>query len=653
MSNMTEYITVKNVKNEQWTVKQLLSKLDKEKLKKPKSQRKKKWTIHPKNDKTPNIFAYIKFLYDNRNSVQSITFGEVRNSYGINYSNIDGNNRINAIKYFMDKPFEVFTHYLDNLFEIFDNINNNTEDNTEDMNKNIYEIKKIFKSLSYKDFIEIKTPAKFFRDISRNDLWFKIMENRNNENDTEQKIEEEIEIIQKKLKINEDESFDSNVKINITIFEGYTIEELSKMQEDINKYDNTLTYTEILACRLFNIIDFTINDKHLETDLKKSIEQYYKDISNDEVLDCYVFDKDKEQINAFDFLVGFQIDYSEKYNFINKDDVQGMLLFFKLWKSLYNSFDYTFTTENINDFIEKIKYCCNIIKYTISKIFSDNINEKLFNKSCQYKLNTLKKNNIFMLFCSIIGFKNKNIEEKEIIRNLEKSLLYHFIINDIKDKNKKEEFKYYDSITYKMGGVAIDNHCKNLLSNPEKIINKELHNKFIELLNYLLEEIHIPHKRELDIHNKTELDTGTNKRKYKRDKRRKLRFVDKTLMFYFFKNKMPINMLSEEYSIEHIAPNSSNWNGKLDKDRTGNLIPIISSINIKRGNKHINTYDKTEEGLNFRKYMEEIIPDDTTYDEIIRYDNKKPFIKNNEKYNKMCKKNEEIYKNNLIECLFE
>ena len=74
---------------------------------------------------------------------------------------------------------------------------------------------------------------------------------------------------------------------------------------------------------------------------------------------------------------------------------------------LYQSFIDTFTTENINEFIEKINYSCEILQKTISNIFTDTINSKLFNTSCQDKLKTLKKNNSFMLISSIIGFKKK------------------------------------------------------------------------------------------------------------------------------------------------------------------------------------------------------------------------------------------------------
>ena len=114
---------------------------------------------------------------------------------------------------------------------------------------------------------------------------------------------------------------------------------------------------------------------------------------------------------------------------------------------------------------------------------------------------------------------------------------------------------------------------------------------------------------------------------------------------------MPTNMLDNEFSIEHIIPNSSEWEGELDKDRTGNLMPLISSINCQRKNKHIDSYRKTESGLAFCNFIRDIIPSDNTYDDIINFD-KNPIIKNNEKYNNMCEKNEKIYKLYFIKCLF-
>ena len=615
-------MTDKRIKNEQWSVKQLISKINNKEIIKPKFQRKKKWDIKPKKNKnsSPNDYAYIKFLYDTENSVHAITFGQESDSKRIYYSNIDGNNRINAIKNFMDKPFKIFGDYLDDLFKIFDDINS----------ENILKIKDIFNSLSYKQIIKMRTPAKFFREENKYSLFEEIR-------DKEASIEQEVEKIQKKLMINESDNFGETVKINVNLFEGYNTDELCKTFEDINTYNSKLTETELLACRLHNICDFIINNKPFETELNDCIKQYYKDKSNQEVLDCYEFNE--ENINAHDFIIGFQNLCNKKYNFIGEIGKDGLSLFFKLWKTLHNSFIDTFTTENVNDFIEKINYSCEILQETISNIFTDKISSKLFNNSCKQKLETLKKNNLFMLISSIIGFKKKQTQKSIIIKHLEKCLIYHFFVSDVKEKDSREDFKNYDPITYRAGGGFIENAIKNLLLKPENISSKLDKIQFNKLLEVLINEMNTPYERKLE--------NGKNKN----DKRRKIKFFEKTLMFYYYKGKIPTNMLDNEFSIEHIAPNSSEWEYELDKDRTGNLIPIISKMNSQRGNKHIKIYKKTKEGKEFCTFIKEIIPTDIIYNSIIIHD-KKSKIVSNEKYDKMCEKNEKIYRENFIECLF-
>ena len=219
-------MTTKIIKNEQWSVKQLMQKISNKEIRKPKYQRKKKWDTLPKKKKnsSPNVKAYIEFLYETENSVHAITFGQKSYSNSLVYSNIDGNNRINAIKHFMDRPFDIFSEYLKDLFKIFDAINS----------ENILEIKKTFESLSYDQIIKMKTPSKFFRNVDKRKLFEEIRSEEDN-------IEEEVEKIQKQLMINGKDYFDETVKINVNLFEGYNTDELCKTFEDINKYNSKLT----------------------------------------------------------------------------------------------------------------------------------------------------------------------------------------------------------------------------------------------------------------------------------------------------------------------------------------------------------------------------------------------------------------------------
>lgn len=617
---------MKRIKNEQWSVKELISKIHNEDISKPQFQRKRKWDIQPKNENIPNVKAYIQFLYNNENSVHAITFGQVTTERKICFSNIDGNNRINAIKLFIDKPFEIFKEYLKDLFYLINGLFLSNDD------KKILE--KIFCELSYNEIINFKYNY-YFNNKGYDDLYLRIKGYR----DEFEKIIEELQI---KLKIKGLDNFDSIVKINVNLFEGYTTDELCKIFVDINKYNSKLTETELLGSQLFNECNFDITDNIFKTELKKYIKEYYKIKADGEALTCYNYDDTEHHINAHEFIVGFQNLCNNKYPKVIdiNDETDGLSLFYKLWRMIYGSYNNTFTTENVNDFIDKIMYSCNIFNETIESIFTDKINNKLFNKSCKDIIKTLRKNNLFVIISSIIGFKNKDTAISIIKNNLEKSLLYHFMVRDLKSTDDKDEFKTSDSLTYTAGGSFIDNKAKQLLSNPENISNKLTEKSYIELLNKLFSEVNNPHERKLE--------NGNNKN----DKRRDLKNFEKILMFYYYKERMPCNLLNNEFSIEHICPNSSEWEGILDKDRTGNLIPIISTINSSRGNKHINEYLKTPEGKQFCEFIKDIIPKTNIYDKIITH-KKKPSIINNDLYNHMCNVNEETYKQNFIDCIFK
>jgi len=207
------------------------------------------------------------------------------------------------------------------------------------------------------------------------------------------------------------------------------------------------------------------------------------------------------------------------------------------------------------------------------------------------------------------------------------------MIRDLSLKHK-EEFRKYDFISYKVGGNFVENLIKNTLVNPSNISNLITKEIFDNLLNALFFETNNPYE-------------------YKSKKRRALKFFEKTIMFYYYKEKVSTNMLEKEFSIEHIIPNSCVWNDELDKDRTGNLIPILTNMNCSRQNSHIKKYKKSIDGNEFCAFIKDIIPTDDTYDSIVSYKDRCPNIINNELYNNLCTKNENCYKNNFLHCLFD
>ncbi len=614
----------RRVKNEQWYIKDLIQKIERKDIHKPKFQRKKKWDIQPKRENIPSEQKYIEFLGKTYHSADPISCGISNYEGRIIYKNIDGNNRLNTIAHFMKSPFEIFPCYLDDLYKILGECNL-----SEPVEKEIYDV---FESITYQDLLSIKWTSEYFEFVGKTELYDKYLNSRNRD------IEKEIGKIQKKLMINNRDRYDTDVIITMNIFEGYGMGELNDIYNDINKYKGNFSELESLSSLLFEINDFTIKDDEILAAIKNKIKQYYKEKSEEEVLECFDYNG-CDEMNAYDFIVGFQNYCNSKFNFIEKVQNGGLTLFFKIYKLVYNGIDTeTFTTPNVNDFIEKINYSCDLLNEIKDQVFTDKLNDKLFANSCKDKLGTLKTNNYYLLICSLIGFYNKKEKKENIINSFEKCILYHFFISDVVDKEKRDYFKQKDAITYKAGGGVIDSDTRTYLKNPSKLskMNKEL---FIELIEYLYKENNKPHERYLP--------TG----KYKNEKRRPRKFYEKTLMFYYYKKKMPVEMLENEFSIEHIFPNSSIWEDKLDIDRFGNVIPIINSINTKRGNRHISKYQEIDTD-GFIKFIDDIIPKHKIYNKIISHNEKKPKITSNKVYNLLCERNEKIYLDNFIKCIF-
>ena len=615
----------KSIKSEQWFVRELNSKINNGDISKPKYQRKRKWdTIHIKDNKA-NEQDYIKFLYDTQHSVHAITFGQLNNNNKISFSNIDGNNRINAIKHFIDTPFDIFPEHLNELFNLFDTMKKSVDSNI------ISQIKNIFSTISYNDVIKIKTPQRYFKKINQEELYSNVLS-------INLQIDEAVEQIQNNLKINGVLEFDTNVKITVNLFHGYNTDELCKIFEDINKFNSALTEIELLACRLFNETTFSINCPRFKSRLLNKLTEIYTSRSKEEALQCFIYDEASNTMNAYDFIISFQGILSDQYEFIEKNSTVLSLLF-KIYKGIYTLHD-SFTSENINEFIDKLTYSCEVLHKIINTIFTETINVNLFTGKCQAKLKTLKTNHIYMLISCIIGYYDQNIDIKIIINSIEKCLLYHFMVADIVNMDIREELQAFDTIGYKAGGQYIDNIVHKLLVHPSEISNKITRGQFSKLINHLYVENSTVYERFLD----------NEHTKHKNDKRRSLKFYEKSLMFYYYKQKIPTNMLDNKFSIEHICPNSSTWNGELNKDRPGNLIPIINSMNCSRNNKHISSYINVD-NQGFCQYIKDIIPDNTCYDLIINHD-KKPHIINNDKYNEMCSYNENIYLDNFLKCLY-
>lgn len=626
---------VKNIKNEQWPVSYIYNKIENGEIIKDKYQRPTKWLLlkDPRDTKKPSIQEYISFLYVTQNSVHAITFGK-KNSQ---IANIDGNNRLNAIMFYLKNPFEVYPEH----FEILKKFIQDTFTNLP--NEVIEEVLTIFKSLSYNEIMDFKYQT-FFNKKGKKDLYEKYLKMYRDEWDTFFDGNEDNTFgFQSIFKIYNTINF-NDVKININLFEGYTDEELNDIYVRVNTHNSSFTDIELLAGRLCNITNFTIHNNIIKNQIDNVLTEFYKKRSENEVLQCYQY-SDNSTMNAYDFIVGLQIYSHNECIMIEDVDNIGLSLFFKIWKVLYKSINNdSFITNNVNDFIEKIKKSTQILKEVHNNLFPHQLCDKLF-KNNSKKETGLARNNLYIIILSIVGMLNNNNHKSIIVKSIEKCILYHFLVQDITNKDDKEKYTRYDSISYKAGGAFIDNEAENMYKSPSNISSNIQENIFDEVLTILLNQ---------SIKNIDNITLTTNNTR-KEIKRRGRSYHEIVLLINYFRHKMPTKYLNYTFWIEHIIPFSSSWSEQIDIDRLGNIIPIIDELNKKRGNRHIKSYLNIEKDLNieFIKYLDDIIPNDNIYDNIIDHsDKKKPKIINNDNFNTLCIQNENKLKKEVITYLF-
>lgn len=614
-----------SIENTSWTVGELITKIGD--ITKPKFQRKKKWLVVPNAKKNkPNSKDYILFLFRTKNTVDPISFGEEIKNGNKMYINVDGNNRINSIMHFIQKPFDIFPEYLADLISYIGNLPDMSISSAIILND-------FFRSLDYKTISLYKRLKHLYSDnVPVRDIFDKMSA------ENYGKIDECIEQIQQKLLLPTGDSFEKGVKLNINLFLNASFDELCKIFEDINKHNNGLSQSELLASTLFNV-DVTILDQDMNFEIRKEIKTYYDEKNVDEVLKGFHIDNiNSFKINAFDYIVGFQNYCHKKYeHIIPPFDAAGVSMFFKLYKLLCGGLETDqFESEHIASFTQYMVDSCKLMSLCVNQLFPENIDETLFSRrACKDKFE-LKKNNLFVVVAAIVGMLKNGFVESDILKHMQIAIVYHLLIKEIDNTEKRDLLKIYDKIMFEAGGSYVENLAAKMLKHPEHLSSDISEARMKEVCYVIIGEINEPITYEV---------------KKRTNKRRKLTFLENLLSSFYYKNFVSINYLNNKYWNEHIVPFSCVWaDGELlDIDRVGNLIPIIDVLNRGRLNKHINYYQ--ERDGTFVSFLKNI-PSSDVYNRIVNSTERTPRIINIAEYNDLCSRNEQAYVENFLNGLF-
>lgn len=606
-------------KSENWSVEQLVKKIKDHSVSNPQCQRKKRWEKFPTKGKMKgNFYDYIKFLYETCYSVEAISIAEYITDDRKIYVNIDGNNRMNAIVYFYENPFEIFQQ--DNQ-EFIDNCQNEIFLN-------------FMKSINYPTIVKIRTLDEFIAE-STDDLVKSYWDGLNIEE--RRKVEREFRRLQGRLMLDSGEYFHTNVFMNLVIFNGPTAEQLAKIFSSINTYSNPLSKSDILAATLLTATNFDLSyDMVFSVKIREKVNEYYDDKVKDEILDSFTFRGNEEKrINGSEFLIGFQNYCHEKYGFVPKFDSDGFGVFHKLYdydEIFYRLEKDNFTTENVRNFHIRCEKALEIFKNVFDRIFPKTIETQYFKKDYHMEL---KKNTLFLLISVCIKLQEIS-QEKQIIQLFKKILSFHFLINYLPD-NLKDIYRQYDCLKYQHGGGAIFQTTTKFLENTHLFGEKITKEIFEEVLQHIINKYNLP----------CEIKDKPKNRRY-------LEFPYRFLISNYYYSNIPLKYsgisTGIHENVDHIIPKSSIWlEGILDIDRLGNMILMDGKMNKERNMQSIQYYYD-----NCKVIMRSLgYPKIEEYNKVVSHEKKGPIIIDVSAYDNLAKQMEEKYIRCAIKCIFD
>jgi hypothetical protein len=639
-----------NINTRTWTIKELHEK--RKQMLKDKFQRRMRW-LKKRREKSPKMASmreYIDFLVSYRNSQIPIALGQFIRDNQIKFSVSDGNNRIHAIINVLENPYILYDELFENLIEHVKNINGIDDEKKE-------QFIKMVKKLTYK---EIRTETwrekigeKFMKDIEDAIS-----------GTAARALTKLFRELKQKFCFGKGDQFDltSDIAIVVNIFENFTYEQLSQNYQDVHSKAQSMDEFDLLAASL-GCYEITVPNKELELKLKDVITEYYNERNrDDELLEQYNVDADFKW-TAFDFLLSFQEYCCEKYNIFKHiqfdKPITVVPLIFRLFKIFFNDSQLKkelFTPENIELFIKKCETGFERLQTIVTEMYPNLNND---NKVSVFKTreNSGKFKGIPILALTSILSSDMYEDTPSNKKKIKCIIHYNRFVKQIsvpKDNEAvlkaKEGFKILD---------VLDSQ-RNEYKNTDRFLNDKHNNpsgflshaptkaQFKKIIQYIVNtEIK---KKQLN-----PLDGRSGK------KRTQISYTNFILMNHLWKitQTLAVHQKILEDGIkmhdDHLIPWRTQFAIKLTLDRLGNLSPIMGNVNSGRGNGHIKYYWDNEEIAEKIKRLG-IFPSVDDYNQIVEYiksgSNTICKIKNVQRYNYMCKENEERYISEFVKSLY-
>ncbi len=399
-------MTTSRCETKTFTMSQLLEKFSAGEISKPKIQRSACWEYHHHEEKT-NCQDFIKFIVENKNLINPLIFVEREYDNKSRLFTIDGNNRINAIVKFMQRPFDMFPELIDECFNEHS--------------------KKFIKEKSMEEIMR-RAVSELFTDK-------KLLESNYNKTYDASDVSERFTIMKDKLA---DMKF-MEIIVPITQFQNIDEEKIVSIYAGLNRNGVKLTEQDILASTA-SFIKFSETDLSYFTTLKANLIDFYNDINSKEVLKV---DFDEPMLNLFEVLNGLQIEIYKQFKYVPAKPTTTTKydLAFTWYQKLYRGFVKISGVE-MNEFVEKTLSILRTIQEINTELYGSNI-------KCSSLTNyiVLPRTFITILYLYMYKYYENKDEIKKTVKNC---IVYYEIWSLLAAGNKKNEYKALDPIKISM-----------------------------------------------------------------------------------------------------------------------------------------------------------------------------------------------------------
>ena len=364
------------------------------KLIKPRFQRRKRWLEKDTFNKgVTNNYDFIKFLIKSRVNVIPVLLMKNIDNNKETYSVFDGNNRINAIIDYINRPLYYFDSLIDKEFPEY-----------------------IRNALLSSPLIKLVSSESIHFDNF-------CIENGLCSNEVEYHDLGLSKFSKKYIHIYDElrkQRF-TDIKVAVAVYTDHTVDEIEDIFKNVNRSGIQLTQQEILACTTSSIM-FSANDIEMFSTLSRYLQEFYSDMNTSEAL-CVDITQHTETMSLYELLISFQMYLSDNFDFIDKPgDSVDQDVIFKCYAAIV---DDKFRQKHSNTafFLTKMILCCQKFKQLCHHLYNPWIDHYAFK---QQNIAALSKSKLVTYLLYIYNTKDNDVKQRD--NDIIKTLLYNEFI---------------------------------------------------------------------------------------------------------------------------------------------------------------------------------------------------------------------------------